>query len=689
MRTRRDPELDQLFEHEPELRELAQLMRARPHPVADAEPSPHFRVALKQRLMREAWERASQPALPWYRRMLAPQPLAMAGATLGALLIVFTVFVFVTTPGGTNSTVTVRSELNNARTVSLVTSIPLTFTQSMDAASVQTAVTIQPATQATYQWQDNNKKLTITPVHDLAPNTQYVVKIAPSAKTQDGQALTNAPPVQFVTRPPTPTPTPTPTSQPTSTPAPQITSRLVAPSGNPASRWSTDGTRLYVVGPSGQLGAWSLQGQPAGTPIQPDGVTLVAVGPDGTVAYVRNGQISYGSVTVTNVQPIALGFGQSGVVFATASDVQSSDQRKLAGLAEQAAAADFSATADKLVYRGASGNLHLVDLTVHPARDTAVGPSTGLGDWSPDGTRYAYVTDAGISVVDTSTASSSKLLDFPGLTGLAWSRGNQLLLTTSSALYLYTPGDPGGAKKQADGDFRQPSWAPAGGHFSFKRGSDVWVGRMAAQGGSGTAAVSGAGQDELVNAFMAARLNLSADQAGTYLDAAGKEAFSSLTLIYTPPGPSLARYYVLLNQPYRVVVRLVLTKGTTQSAVDETLILKSSGGKLLIDGVSERPRASFGAGPEILKVTVAPEQLQVSFDSDLDQSTVQGSVSVKGPNGQAVNSQASYDARGKTVTLQLAGALASGATFDLVVSSGLKDYNGRQAVPYDLQFLGP
>lgn len=689
MRTRRDPELDQLFEHEPELKELAQLMRARPHPAAQADPSPTFRTALKQRLMREAWERASQPALPWYRRLLAPQPLAMAGATLGALLIVFTVFVFVTTPGGTNNTVTVRSELNNARTVSLVTSIPLTFTQAMDTASVQTAVTIVPATQATYQWQDNNKKLTITPVHDLAPNTQYVVKIASSAKTQDGQALTNAPPVQFVTRPPSPTPTPTPTSQPTSTPVPLITARDIAPSGNPASRWSTDGTKLYVVGPSGQLAAWSIQGQPASTPIQPDGVTLVAVGPDGTAAYVRNGQISYGSVTVQNVQPIALGFGQSGLVFATASDVQSSDQHRLASLSEQATGVEFSTTADRLVYRGGSGNIHLVDLTVHPARDTALGPSTGLGDWSPDGARYAYLTEAGISVVDTSTASTSKLLDFPGLTGLAWSRGNQLLLTTSSGLYLYTPGDPGGAKKQADGEFRQPSWAPAGGHFSFKRGTDVWVGRMAAQSGTGTAAVSGAGQDELVNAFMAARINLSADQAGTYLDAAGKDAFSSLTLIYSAPGPSLARYYVLLNQPNRVVVRLVLTKGTTQSAVDETLIIKSSGGRLMIDGVSERPRASFGAGPEILRVTVASDQIQVSFDSDLDQSTVQGSISIKGANGQAVSSQASYDAKGKRVTLQVAGPLASGATFDLVVSSGLKDYDGRQAVPYDLQFVGP
>jgi len=109
----------------------------------------------------------------------------------------------------------------------------------------------------------------------------------------------------------------------------------------------------------------------------------------------------------------------------------------------------------------------------------------------------------------------------------------------------------------------------------------------------------------------------------------------------------------------------------------------------MIDGVNERPRASFGAGPEILRVTVASDQIQVSFDSDLDQSTVQGSISIKGANGQAVSSQASYDARGKTVTLQVAGPLASGEKFDLVVSNGLKDYDGRQAVPYDLQFVGP
>src|SRR5262249_52115450 len=156
-------------------------------------------------------------------------------------------------------------------------------------------------------------------------------------------------------------------------------------------------------------------------------------------------------------------------------------------------------------------------------KDTAVGPSTGLGDWSPDGTRYAYLTDAGISVVDTSNGTSSKLPDFPGLSGLSWSRGNQLLLSTPSGLYLYNLGDAAGPRNLLDGAFRQPSWAPAGGHFSFKRGTQAWVGKVTAQAGSGTASSAGSGLDDLINGFMTARTNLQGDQATTYLDAAGKD----------------------------------------------------------------------------------------------------------------------------------------------------------------------
>ena len=683
MSAQRDPELDDLFQDEPELRQLAQLIRARPHPAANVEPSPHFRVLLKQRLMREAWERASQPQLPWYRRALAPQPLAWAGAAVGALLIVFAAWSFAATPGGTHSTVKVSSTLSGNMLL-------LSFNQPMDTSSVQHAVRIVPATEVSYHWQDN-QHLAVTAVHNLTPNTQYVVTIANTARTQDGQPVAHTAPVQFVTSPPPPTPTPTPSSSPSSTPTPLITGlHDVAPAGPPAARWSPDGTKVYIVGPSGQLGAWPIQGG-ASTSIQPDGVSLVAAALDGTVAYFRDGQITYGSVTVTGVQPIALGFGQSGLVFATASDAEASDQHRLATFAEQATSADFSPASDRLVYRGTSGNLHLVNLT--SGKDSSIGPSAGLGDWSPDGTRYAYQTDAGVSAADTSTGSSSRLLDLPGLTGISWSHGNQLLLATSSALYLYTPGDPAGARKLASDQFDRPSWAPTtGGSFAFRRGNELWIGKVSgAQGGIGPAAAGGPNQDDVVNGFMLARQNQQADQAEAYLDQSGKDAFTSggLPLTYSGTGSTL-RYYTLLSQGGKVVVRLVLTKGTAQSAVDETLILKSSGGKLLIGGVSETPRVSFAAGPEVVKVVVTADKVQVFFDSDLDQSTVPGSVTIKGAGGQTVSSQTSYDPKAKAVSLAVSGALSSGATYNLAVGAALRDTpNGRQAVPYDLQFLGP
>ena len=686
MSSQRDPELDELFEESQELRELAQFMRRRPHPAAHVEPSPHFRVVLKQRLMREAWERAAHPPLPWYRRVLAPQPLAWAGAAVGALLIVFAAFMFANTPGGTSSTVAVHSSLDGIQTASLVNPIPLSFTQPMNESSVQTAVKIVPATEVTYQWQDP-QHLAITPVHNLAPNTQYVVTISTSAKTQNGQVLTQAAPVQFVTQPPSPSPSPSPTSHPTSTPSPLVaTPHLVAPTGGPASRWSLDGTKLYIVGPGGQLQTWPVQGSGAASSIQPDGVTLIAIGPDGNLAYLRDGQITYGALTVPNVQALAIGFGQSGLVFATSSDVQTSDQHKLAGFSEQAAAVDFSPGGDRLVYRGASGSLHLVDLTAHPAKDQLIGPSTGMGEWSTDG-RYAYQADAGVFVVDGTTGASSKILDFPGLAGLTWSRTGQMLLSTSSAVYLYTPGDVSGAKKLSDGTYGQPEWAPSGGYFSFRRGTDLWVARvLGAPTGAGSGPTSTI-QDDAVNGFMTARKNGQVDQATAYLDASGLAAFGpgKLSLVYTDPTqPTLARYYVLLSQPNRVVVRLVLTRGTLQSAVDETLLLQATGGKVLIHGVTETARASFGVGPEIVRVVVTADQVQLFFDSDLDPGTVQGGVSVKGVSGLA-----SYDAKAKAVTIPVTGLLTPGAPYDLLVGASLKDTpNGRQAVPYELQLVG-
>jgi hypothetical protein len=680
----RDPELDELFLSEPDLRELAELLRSTPHPAAHVEPSPQFRVALRRRLMREAWEQASRPRVPWHHRLLAPRPLAALGAAVGVMLISVTILTLVTAPKGPHTTVTVVSPQNESDAVSEVTPIQLEFNQPMDTHSVQDAVNIQPATQVRYSWQDNNTRLTITPVHSLAPNTQYQVTVGQEAMTTSHQNLTKPARVSFVTVSPTPTPSPHPSTQPTSTPLGSLVNvHPLAPVGAPANvRWAPDGSHLFVVGPSGQLQSWPLQG--AATPIAPEGVTVLAVDSNGVPAYVHDGQITYGPLAVSGVAPIALGFRASSLVFATASDVQTSDQQRLATLSEAATAAAFSPAGDRLAYRGASG-LHVVDLGTH--RDTLIGPAAALGDWLPDGRHYAYATDTGVWVTDG--VSTTRLVDDAGVTGLTWSHGNQVLLSTATGLQLMN-GDGSQLRTLESGSYAQPLWAPGGsGVLAFRSGGQVWTAKLPSSLITVTPVTPGLTQDDLVSAFMAARKAQFPDPE-SFLDEAGKDAFSRVTLVYSEPSLSLARSYVLLSQPGRVVVRLVLSKGSGQQALDETLLVQpDSGGHPWIHGVTETPRTSFGGGPEVLRVAVTGRQVQVFFDSDLVPGTVQSGVTLKQGGTSVITLPPTYDSTQRLVTLTVPVGLSPGTTYDLVLNSSLQDVGQRFAIPYDLQVVGP
>ncbi|HEY4026205.1 MAG TPA: Ig-like domain-containing protein, partial [Candidatus Dormibacteraeota bacterium] len=344
---------------------------------------------------------------------------------------------------------------------------------------------------------------------------------------------------------------------------------------------------------------------------------------------------------------------------------------------------------ERLAYVGPSG-VRLIDLA--SGRDTLVGPATGPGAWSQDARRYAYPTDAGIAVADAGSASASKLVDLAGVTGLTWSRGNEFLVSTASWLYLVKYADGGGAtaRKLQAGSFAQPDWAPGGnGVFSYRRGNDLWVARLqGAVPGVAVTPAANVSQDDVISGFMLARKNGQSDQALAFLDAAGRDVFSKgLTLIYADPQITLARYSVLLSQPGRVVVRLVLAHGSVQTAVDETLTLTpDAGGHMLIHSVADTPRTSFAAGPEVVSVVVANGQVQVVFDSDLDPTTVSqpGSIGIRG-----VATQATLDGKQRTVTLTVPGGLTAGAGYDLQITPLLQDTGQRRAVIYDLTFVGP
>ncbi|HXM55438.1 MAG TPA: Ig-like domain-containing protein [Candidatus Dormibacteraeota bacterium] len=666
--------------------EVAQFLRRSRHLYSHVEPSPQFRQNLQRRLMREAWEQASRGPLPWYRRVLSPQPMAWAGAAVGVLLIVVAAFFFQAAQGQHDQiNVHVVSPQQNAQLVSTATPIEMKFSQPMDTSSVQ--VQVQPATQVKTEWQGNTLK--ITPVYGLQGNTQYTVHVAPGAQTATHQPVGRIQPVTFSTGP-VPTPTPSPGPTPTTSPTPVLSPHAIAPIGAARAHWSADGSGLLVIGPNGQLQLWPVAG---GSPQKlADGATLVAVAPDGSPAWVSGGQVTWKSSVLNGVSAIALGFRQSGaLLLATANDVETADQKKVALFKETADAVDFSPSGDRLVYRGASG-IHVVDLST--GRDTLLGAAGALGDWSNAGRRYAYVTDAGVSVADTTAGTTSKLVDLTGVTGISWSAGNQLLLSTSSALYLatYTDGSPVSARKLQDGTFAQPQWAPAAagaGVFSFRRSNEVWVAKVqgAIAGGPITAATPGISQSDLVSGFMEARKNGDLAAAQQFLDQAGQTAFSRLDLVYTDPTTTLARYYVLLSQPGRAVVRLVLAHGGVQTAMDETLTIQpNASGNLRIHDVNEAPRPLFATGPEVVSVVVTQSQVKVVFDSDLDPSsaTQQGAVGLRG-----VTTASQFDSKSKTVTLTVPGGLTPGQTYDLVIDQSLQDVNQRRANPYDLTFTGP
>ncbi|HLH69226.1 MAG TPA: Ig-like domain-containing protein [Candidatus Dormibacteraeota bacterium] len=682
MKAPRDPELDALFEElspgDRALQDFAQMLRSAPWPGGAADPDPTFRLALRRRLLQEAWKLAAQRRQPWYRKLFStPTGLAWAAAALGALLIGLAGLAVLAHPTrGPQPTVEVASPLNDAHTVAVVQPIELDFSQPMDTRSVEEAVKISPATRVSYQWLSPNR-VEITPMSGtLAPNTQYTVVVAPSAKTKDGTALGKPAVVTFVTTAPPASPGPTPSQSPTTGPASQLAGmRQLAPIGTSAPAWSADGSTLYVVNPNGSLEAVAIAG---GTrTLASGGVTTVAVGPSGP-AYVQNGQVVYGQTTIQGVQPLALGFQGSNLLIGTAQGIVDAHGTTIAAFSETARLVDIAPGGGHAAYLGTSGTLHVVDLA--SGRDVPVGPATALGDWSSSADRYAYASSGAVQVTDMS-GNVSRLAGVGGVTGISWSDADQILLATSSGLEVMNA-DGTGLHQVASGDFEQPEWSPSGGLFAFKRDGAVWVAQLMGPRPAASPSPTVGDEQDFVQSFLAGAASGSGAQSLGQLDQNGKLAYQRL-LQAQPSLGGFTRSYVVLLQPSRAVVRLIYGQGAAQTAIDLTLTLVTDAdGGLHIHDLSAQPVPSFGKGPQVLSVSVGRAQVRVQFDSDLMASSVQSGVLLEG----VANAQVSYDASSRTVLLVVPGGLTPGATYTLQVTGALEDVNQRAASPYELSF---
>jgi hypothetical protein len=665
-----DHELDEIFSDRPDLLETARRLRQVPHPVRD--PDPAFRMALRRQLIQAAYERQAVRRPAFWHGWLRPGRLALAGAIVGAFLIAAVVVNMLSNPSGGTSQEVLSSPLQGSHQVAVVQPITLRFNQPMDHASVEQSIQIQPATQVkSFTW--NGNEVQVQPANGLAPNTQYQVKVATTARTSSNQPLAAQKPVTFVTLPsPTPTPTTTATPSPTPTATPAVTGEhQLSPSGSPAPVWAPDGSAVYVITSSGQLDAVppAAGGQPR--QVQPDGVALAAVGPDGAAAFVRNQQAVYGQTSIAVTKPLALGFQGSKLVVVDGRQVEAAGGAQLATLAEDAVWAQFSPNGQRLAYMGAS-SLRMLDLT--SGQDTAVGAATGTGSWSRDGSHYAYPTASSVFVTD-GTGPGTKIADASGVAAISWSAQDELLLSEQASLWL-SGADGANLHKLIDGAYAQSVWAPNGGTFAFKRSGGVWVGTV---GSARTAPARS--QDDMVNAFMTARVQGQADQAGTFLDTHGKQAFASGLKLTYPASPQLSRYFILLSQPGHVVVRMILA--APDGSLDETLtIVRDASGQPLVDGATDTPRTP-SAGPDVIGVSVASGEVRVMFDADLDPSTVAG-VSIQG-----VRAQATYNAQERTVVLAVPNGLTAGQSYRLLLSPALKDVNHTPATAFSLAFVGP
>ncbi len=696
MNSHHDPELEDVLQDD-ELRRIASVLSSARAPEAPLDEA--FRTGLRRQLMNEAWA-MTEGRQSWWRRAFAPPGLAWAGAAAGLVLIMSVVIYTSLQPGAGVQQIIVQSPVDGDRSVALAQPILVKFNQPMDHPSTEAAVQIMPATNVTYGWNQNT--LSVQPTGGtLAPNTQYHVTIGPGAKTATGKPLSSPQTITFVTTaPPTPAVNPTPRPTPATALGEKQLTGLAGAQGL-VSQWSSDSSSIYYVDGHGALDVIPAKGG-AVTVIAPDGASSPAVSPTGDrLAYIRNGKVEVltfasGKTDELSVTPAPtlVDWARDRIVWAAADGVytQADDgsSHQLAPLPTTGlvAVVSFSPDGSHAAYRQ-DQNLFLLDVASGKSTQLGQASATFLG-WSPTGSALIYATSDNDVVANLQGVTQSTL----PAGDATWSTQDAILIGGDTDI-LQTRPDGTNLGRISGGTFHLPTWAPNGTTFAFVRGGSLWVATAPPLPPEPTVL------DEasvVVDNFMKARLAGAADQANALLDANGKTAYAGGGLSLLIAGdPGFSRYYILSSEvtgadpdTARFVVRLVLSHGKTDVSDREealTLVRDATSKQFVIDQATAGAHRDLGKGAEVVSVDIQNDTVKVTFDSDLDPTTVTDGVTIVDSKGKRLDANASYANR----IVMLTGLnLKDGDTYRLEVLTTIRDVSGQNvAAEYDLDFLGP
>ena len=274
--------------------------------------------------------------------------------------------------------------------------------------------------------------------------------------------------------------------------------------------------------------------------------------------------------------------------------------------------------------------------------------------------------------------------------------------SSASRLMLINADGSGLTAFASEQEYSSPQWSAHGDLVLFTR-QDEAGGRAFWTASTAPSESDAAAKHALaeVERFMQARLKGDKTTAEESLDLAGLGAYQGGSSSLLPAaGTKFDRYYPVTVQltgsnpsKFLVGVRIFVSRpGTQRSFFEEELTLVLKDQRYLVDAVTSTPAVTLGHGPTVLSYEVAPTspgyQVRVHFDADLRPETVTtDTIQVRDADGKAVNAQIAFDPDTHTATLT--PTLRPGASYQLVVTTGVTDINGvTMAEEYHAQVVG-